>query len=100
MSELKSNIDYDISIEVGDIVQVISPTNAQYHEKIFFIYYVDENKLTLLNTETLEKHTIVITEQKLSDESIQSINILDKPKKSGFAINNNLLPHKRNGNFI
>ena len=95
MSELKTDTaidNNDISIEVGDIVQVISPTNTQYHEKIFFVFYIDENKITLLNTETLEKNTIIIVDHKLSDESIQSINILDKPKKPGFAINNNLVP--------
>ena len=70
MSELKTDTaidNNDISIEVGDIVQVISPTNTQYHEKIFFVFYIDENKITLLNTETHEKNTIIIVDHKLSD---------------------------------
>ena len=61
-------------------------------KKYFLFFTLTKTRLHYFNTETLEKHTILIVEQKLSDESIQSINILDKPKKPGFAINNNLVP--------
>tara|TARA_B100001059_G_scaffold236346_1_gene286326 strand:+ start:1341 stop:7310 length:5970 start_codon:yes stop_codon:yes gene_type:complete len=84
--------DTTLSIDVGDIVEINSPTNSMFHEKTFFIYYLDDTLITLLNIETLEKHSITIQRNKFVDESIISVNILDKPEKRGFAINNNLIP--------
>ena len=84
--------DPNLSIEVGDIVELESPTNTTFHEKAFFVYYLDESLITLLNMENLEKHSIIIQRNRFTDESITSINILDKPENKGFAANNNLVP--------
>ena len=90
--EVFDESDPNLSIEVGDIVELESPTNTTFHEKAFFVYYLDESLITLLNMDTLEKHSIIIHRNRFTDESITSINILDKPENKGFAANNNLLP--------
>ena len=90
--EVFDESDTNLSIEVGDIVELESPTNTTFHEKAFFVYYLDESLITLLNMDTLEKHSITIHRNRFTDESITSINILDKPENKGFAANNNLLP--------
>ena len=82
----------NMNIEVGDIIEIESPSNIAYHEKQFLIHYLDEKLLTVIHIETLEKLSVSIDNGKLTDESITAINILDKPENKGFAINNNLVP--------
>lgn len=40
------------NLQYGDIIQIDSPTNLELHEKIFFINFINSNKITLLNEDT------------------------------------------------
>ena len=93
MSESKEEITPEnMNIEVGDIIEIESPSNIAYNEKQFLIHYLDDSLLTVINIATLEELSITIDDGKLTDESITAINILDKPENKGFAVNNNLVP--------
>ena len=84
-----------ITLELGDIIEIISPNNNNYHEKTFIIKYIDQEYMELMNISYNELYNINFTNDGfLSDESITQINILDRSNEKGFARQNNLLPNK------
>ena len=87
--------DNSITLELGDIIEMLSPTNNNYHEKTFIIKYIDQDNMEIMNISYDEVYTINFTDDGfLSDESITQINILSRSKEKGFARQNNLLPNK------
>ena len=82
----------ELFLELGDIIEISAPSNSIIDNHIYIIDYLDDKIMMLIDDTTLEKITINIDEDgKLSDESIQSIAILNKSEKKGFARQNNLL---------
>ena len=60
------------NLQYGDIIQIDSPSNSQFHEKIFLINFIDFSKIVLLNQDITT--SIEISEQgKLLEESIDNI---------------------------
>jgi len=76
-----------IDVEYGDIIQLISPSNSEYHESMFFVNYIDENKAKLLNIATNQLIELAIREDTtgFTDESILIVYLLDRSKIPGFA---------------
>lgn len=84
-----------ISIQLGDIIQIVSPSEYTIHDKIFFVYYIDNHKIKLLSEDGSFEYTINLNEDgSLTNESITSINILSRAEESGYARQNSLLPDK------
>lgn len=81
-----------ILVELGDVIQIIAPSNATINDIIYIIDYIDENIIKLINTESLTSYTLNIHDGTLTDESIVSINILDKPDVSGYAAQHDFTP--------
>tara|TARA_B110000967_G_scaffold210092_1_gene270538 strand:- start:10977 stop:17027 length:6051 start_codon:yes stop_codon:yes gene_type:complete len=87
--------DNSITLELGDIIEILSPTNNNYHEKTFIIKYIDQAYMEIMNISYNELYNINFTDDGfLSDESIVQMNILDRSKEKGFARQNNLLPNR------
>ena len=42
-------------LKLGDIIEIVSPTNAQLHESHFFITYINEQRIQVINVATLEE---------------------------------------------
>ena len=83
----------DIYLQLGDIIQIDSPTNIEYNQHIFLIQYIDKKKIKMIDEDTLDTHILNISENgNLSDESILSISILNRPETFGYARQNDLLP--------
>ena len=80
-------------LELGDIIQILSDTNEEYKDKVFFIDYIDNNIIKLIDTNDLSSVDLTINNGKLSDESIKSISLLSKSDKKGYAKQNDLLPN-------
>lgn len=80
-------------LELGTIIQINSPTNPKYHDKIFLIDYFDRETLRIINDITLDIMDITIEDGKPTDESIESITILSRPEEKGYARQNGLLPN-------
>ena len=76
--ESGSNKNYSLFLELGDIIQINAPKNSDIHNKIFFISYLDENIIELVEEITNKNIALNVTDNKLNDESILSIIILDK----------------------
>lgn len=83
----------NIILKLGDIIQIQSPTNSDIHEQTYFIEYINDNRIQLINIATLTQLQLSINEDgNLTDESIQSIDLLHRSDKEGYALQNNLLP--------
>ena len=83
-----------IELRLGDIIEIQSPTNVDYHENTYYIEYIDELKIKLINVSNLRKTVLTVNEDgKLTDESILSIYLLDRNESNGYALQNNLVPH-------
>ena len=94
-SPIESKIDESpIDIEYGDIIQIISPSNSEYHESIFFVNYIDNEKVKLINVASKDLITLPIRPDSrgFTDESIISVYLLDRSKKSGYARQKKLIP--------
>ena len=46
-------------LELGQVIQIISPLNANLHEKIFLIEYLDDKLIKLVNEETTTEIRII-----------------------------------------
>ena len=87
------NSDRSIQLELGDIIEIIAPTNNDIHETTGLIMYIDDNKVSIISTSTGKTHILNITDDgSLSDESITEIHLLNRSDEKGYARQNNLLP--------
>ena len=81
------------NLQYGDIIQIDSPSNLELHEKIFFINFINSNKIILLNEDN--STTLDISEEgKLLEESIDNIMLLYRAKSPSFVIQNNINVNK------
>jgi len=79
----------NISLQLGDIIQIDAPTNTSLHDKIYFIKYINREKIVLIDAN--RTFTLVITPSgKLEEESISNILLLSRHKSPSFVIQNNL----------
>ena len=85
--------DNSIYLQLGDIIQIDAPSNPDINQHNFLIDYIDSKKIVAIDELSGEKIKLNINEQgNLSDESINSITILNRPDNKGYARQNNLLP--------
>ena len=79
-----------IILELGDIIEIISPQNITYHEKVFIIDYIDGKQIYIIEINSGEKFELVLRDNSFEDETIETINLLDRNEKQGFIAQNNL----------
>ena len=87
MEVLLQNI---LNLGLGDIIKFIAPQNDEINDKIFYISYIDNNKINFINE---DKNIIIKIEPdgQLEEKSIETIEILSKPEFKGYAKQNNLI---------
>ena len=82
-----------VEIALGDIIQIIAPTNSAINDQIYLIEYIDETKIKLINVATATRLLLTMSSKGgFSDESITSIVILNSPESPSYARQNKLLP--------
>jgi hypothetical protein len=82
-----------LSLELGDVIEITAPTNADLHERIYYITYVDESKIRLIDLSTYLIQTLHIDEENhLTDESITQLSLMSRSEEKGYARQNQLLP--------
>ena len=88
-----SNIEKsNVTLELSDIIQVISPVNPDVNDKVFIIKYIDNNVIKLINTDTTDELVLNIKDDgTLEEDYIAEIHLLDRSEKKGYAKQNNLL---------
>jgi len=83
-----------ITLQLGDIVEIIAPTNEEIHQMTALITYIDNEKIKLVNVATSHFYKISLLENgQVSDESIEKIHLLNRADEKGYARQNNLLPN-------
>ena len=64
-----------LSLELGDIIEIIAPTNKDIHEMTAFISYIDNKKMILINVSNSKHYQLNLTEAGgFTDESITEVN--------------------------
>ena len=81
-------------IELGAFIKIKAPSNSELNDKTYFIQYLDDSQVDLLNVDTLEKKILTLTDGDLDDKSIEEFEILSRPEQEGYARQNDLLPGK------
>ena len=83
-----------MKLKLGDIIQILAPTNELLHENTFFIEYIDENRVVVIDVASIEQtqlnrdpETSVFT-----DRSIKEIILISRSPEAGYARQNNLVP--------
>lgn len=83
-----------IALELGDIVEIIAPTNPELHEITMYISYISPDVIQLTNITSLKPIQLNIREDgQLTDESIQQINLLNRSNEKGYSRQNSLVPN-------
>lgn len=81
------------TLQLGDIISFDAPVNPDLHDRAFLIKYIDNDQIVLVDEQTLNEQVLLIDEQgNLTDQSIESIAILDRDEQPGYARQNGLVP--------
>ena len=87
--------DIELELQLGDIIQITNPVNENINDQTFIIDYIDKSKAYLINTDTLDRIKIKISEDGiLGDGNITKIEILSRADSPSYARQNRLLPGK------
>ena len=84
----------DLSLELGDIIKLIAPENSDLNENIYFIDYLDQEIIKLIDINTNNKIQLGLSNGSLDDLTIKSIELLSRSNEKGYARQNNLLVGK------
>ena len=89
------NNDIKLELQLGDIIQITNPVNENLNNQIFIIDYIDNSKAYLINTDTIEKIKVKISQDgTFGDGNISKIAILSRSDSPSYARQNDLLPGK------
>ena len=83
-----------LSIQLGDIIELISPSDPSLDNHTFYIKFIDKTKIVLVEKNGLEQTLTLDVDGKLDNESITGINILSRADSPSYARQNDLLPGK------
>ena len=82
-----------IQLKYGDIIEIISPTNEDFHQKNYFIEYIDDEFIEIVNVSSMRTSQLKVNKSKLTDESITEIHLLNRSEFQGYAKQNYLNTH-------
>ena len=83
----------NLNIQLGDIIEIKAPSNPELNNNLFLIDFINNEKIKLIDREK-KIFYLTITDGELDDESIDYINIINRPQDEGYARQNQLLPNK------
>jgi len=78
-------------LELGDVIKIHAPRNANIDGQTYYVFYIDPQKLKLLNTSTHQLLKLSI-DGYVADESIVGIDLLSRSDLPGFAKQHKLEP--------
>lgn len=84
----------NIELKLGDEIKITDLKDERINNQVFFIDYIDQTKLILINTLSLSKEKININpDGTMNDGTISKLEILSRSDVDGFARQNSLLPN-------
>jgi len=85
----------EVELQLGDIIHITNPLNETLNNQLFSIDYIDKSKVYLINTDTLERIRLSISDDGvLGDGNITRIAIRNRLDTPSYARQNGLLPGK------
>ena len=82
-------------LELGQMLKIIAPENSSIHNKNFYIEYLDNTLIKLINdTDLTQEIEMGISNGSLRDKTIERVIILWTPDVKGYALQNDLIPEK------
>ena len=85
--------DTDMNLRLGDIIEIIAPSDPVVNDKKYYINFIDNSTIELLQ-DNGDTHTLHIEpDKRLRNESITEIHILDRASELGYARQHQLLPN-------
>ena len=90
MIETKQNKKW---LELGDFIQITASTNPEWHDQLFYISYLDESVVELVDILSNQLHLLQIKKQRFLDTTIEKIAVIDRSPVKGYARQNGLFPH-------
>jgi len=86
---LENKMSDIIELQLGDIIQIIDPINEKLNNQIFIIDYIDKDKMFIINTDTLDKIKLKISNDGIiGDGTITQLAILSRNETPSYAIEN------------
>ena len=91
---MSQSSEESISIQLGDILNIIAPDNSHLNNKIFLVDYIDKNKIIISSNEDPQNRISLKLDEngQFQDTTIEGIEILSRSEFPGYAKQNNLLP--------
>ena len=80
------------TLELGDIIEIISPTNDNLNNQTYYIQYINKNKIDLINVSSFQLEKLTFENGLINDESITEINLLSRSEEKGYSRQKGLLP--------
>lgn len=88
---MASNTDEKtINLQIGDIIEFMSPDDIQLNEKRFLIKYIDKSKFVVIGSEGTPITININEDGNLRNESITSIIVLSRAESPSYARQNGL----------
>ena len=84
-----------MNLFLGDVIKIVSSKNEKINDKVFYVYYYDPNELMeLININNLSKEVFVLNNNKIQDDSVEKIILINRSIYKGFARQNGLFTNK------
>ena len=93
MSE-STEIEQKINIQLGDIIEIIAPSDPALNNHTFYIKFLDKTKIVLVEGSGTEQTLTLSDGNRLDNEAITEINILSRAEFESYALQNNLTTGK------
>ena len=77
------------TLELGDIILLDAPTNPEWHTRIFFVSYIDNEIIEVFNIES----SFSFTWNWKDLDTIKKLTVLERSSLKGYAKQNGLYPH-------
>jgi hypothetical protein len=84
--------EQSVKLQLGDVIEILSPSDGDLDEKQFLIRYIDSNVMKLLGKDGQMVEVFINDDGSLRNESIEEIVLLSRAEEPGYARQNGLLP--------
>jgi len=83
-----------LELELGDFIKIADRANENLNDQVFYIDYIDDTQLFLINSDTFQPVKITINpDGTMNNGTISKITILNRSDEKGYARQHDLLPN-------
>ena len=83
------------SLKLSDIIFIISPDNEIYDNNSYYIEYIDQNKVKIVNIKSMKQYKLRVNKDgSIGDGTINEIIVVERDSRDGYARQNEIIPGK------